>query len=127
MESMENKKDIEISSKINTEMRKIKPLFKNLSKERKRLVDRQLEQLAFLQVTLDRLVYEINNSDILENFSQGTQKFKRENPALRSYNATIKSYTALSKQLCELLPNDEKQKAGETLMQFITSPTLTRK
>lgn len=123
----ERKTEQEIEKEINAEMRKIKPLFKNISKERKTLIDRQIYQLAFIQVTLNRLVIEVNKSDILEDFIQGAQKFKRENSALRSYNATIKSYIALSKQLCEMLPNDEKQKAGEALMQFVTAPPAVKK
>lgn len=33
----------------------------------------------------------------MENFEQGSQKFKRESPAVKSYNATVKSFTMLSK------------------------------
>jgi hypothetical protein len=120
--STEKSEDIQIFAKIKAELRKVKPIFKNIGEEKKPLVDRQVQQLAFLQVTLDRLVEKVNTTDILEDFVQGEQCFKRENSALRSYNTTIKSYLAVSKQLCDLLPPEDKLKAGEALMQFITTP-----
>ena len=118
----ESSEELTIGKQIEAEQRRIKPLFKGIAKERRRLVEKQIAQLAFLQVTLDRLVEAVNDSDILEDFCQGAQQFKRENQALRSYNATIKSYLAVSKQLCELLPSEDKQRAGEALLQFVATP-----
>ena len=51
---------------------------------------------------------------------QNTAGVHFENPALKSYNTTIKSYTALFKQLLDLLPNTEAEKAGQALMMFAT-------
>lgn len=115
-------KELSIDQRINAEVRKIKPLFKNLDKDKKRFIDKQIYQLAFLQVTLDRLTEAVNTTAILEDFKQGSQEFKRDNTALRQYNATIKGYISLSKQLCELLPNTEIQKAGQALMSFVAAP-----
>ena len=39
---------------------------------------------------------------------QGAYSIDRENPALRSYNTSIKNYQSLIKQITELLPKDEK-------------------
>ena len=46
---------------------------------------------------------------------------RRENPALKSYNSTIKSYSALLKQLLEQLPQSERKAAGEEIMSFVTT------
>ena len=105
--------------KIKHEIKKIRPLFEKIAADRKSLVERQIAQLAFLQVTLDRLVIEVNNGEILEDFIQGAQMFKRENSALKSYNSTIKSYVLVSKQLCEMLPPGDSERAGAQLMQFL--------
>jgi hypothetical protein len=105
--------------KIKAEIKKIRPLFEKIDKERKSLVERQIAQLAFLQVTLDRIVDEVNCSDILEDFCQGSQMFKRENSALKSYNSTIKSYLCVTKQLCEMLPPGDSERAGAQLMAFL--------
>lgn len=121
------KTDIPIEKKISSAERKVKAFFKNLPTEKLKFIEPLIHQLAFIQVTLDRIVEEINNSDILEDFEQGSQKFKRENPALKSYNATVKSYTLLSKQLVDMLPDTEAKRAGEALMGFVTQPPKLRK
>ena len=60
--------------------------------------------------------------DLIEDFVQGAQKMRRESPALRAYNTTIKSFSTLTNQLISLLPEKEKKTAGDELMQFITKP-----
>ena len=72
--------------------------------------------------SLERLADEINNGDLIEDFVQGAQKLRRESPALRAYNTTIKSFSALTNQLVALLPEKEKKSAGDELMSFITKP-----
>jgi hypothetical protein len=79
-------------------------------------------QLNETSVTLERLADEINNGDLIEDFVQGAQKLRRESPALRAYNTTIKSFSALTNQLVALLPEKEKKSAGDELMSFITKP-----
>ena len=110
------------ADKIATKKRKIAKLFRELPPEKKQFADSLIEQFAVSTVTLERLVEEINNSDLIEDFVQGSQKLRRENPALKSYNATVKSFTALSKSLLDLLPEKTQKQAGEELMNFATKP-----
>lgn len=110
--------DLPIDKRISKAERKIKSFFKNIDDEKKRFIAEPIHQLAVTQILLERLSEELENGDVIEWFEQGSQKIKRENPALKSYNATIKSYTALFKQLLDLLPNTEAEKAGQALMMF---------
>lgn len=110
------------AEKIAVKKRKIAKLFRELPPEKKQFADSLIEQFAVSTVTLERLVEEINNSDLIEDFVQGSQKLRRENPALKSYNATVKSFTALSKSLLDLLPEKTQKQAGEELMNFATKP-----
>ena len=110
------------AEKIAVKKRKIAKLFRELPPEKKQFADSLIEQFAVSTVTLERLVEEINNGDLIEDFVQGSQKFRRENPALKSYNATVKSFTALSKSLLDLLPEKTQKQAGEELMNFATKP-----
>ena len=87
------------AEKTEVKKRKIAKLFRELPPEKKQFAD-----------------------DLIEDFVQGTQKLRRENPALKSYNATIKSFTALSKSLLDLLPEKTQKQAGEELMNFATKP-----
>lgn len=114
--------DLDISSKIETKRKKIAKLFRELPAEKKQFADGLIYQFAVSTVTLERLVDEINNGELIEDFKQGSQSMRRENPALRSYNVTIKSFTALSKALLDLLPEKTQKQAGEELMNFATKP-----
>jgi len=108
--------------KIKTNERRIKRLFRDIEKDRRQFVDAIIYQFAFTTVTLERLVAELNAGDVLEHFEQGKQKFMRENPALKSYNTTVKSFTALANQLLNALPRPQQKSAGDELMSFITKP-----
>ena len=110
------------AEKTEVKKRKIAKLFRELPAEKKQFADGLIYQLAVTTVTLERLVEEINNGELIEDFVQGTQKLRRENPALKSYNTSIKSFTALSKSLLDLLPEKTQKQAGEELMNFATKP-----
>lgn len=115
-------KDLPNADKVEVKKRKIAKLFKELPDEKKQFADGLIYQLAVATVTLERLVDEINGGELIELFKQGSQELRRENPALKSYNATIKSFTTLSKSLLDLLPEKAQRQAGEELMNFATKP-----
>ena len=123
---MANKKipyeSLQTADKIEVKRKKIAKLFKDLPPEKQQFAEGLVYQFAVTTVTLERLVEEINGGDLIEDFKQGTQELRRENPALKSYNATIKSFTSLSKALLDLLPEKTQRQAGEELMNFATSP-----
>lgn len=119
--------DMTVEEKTKKVERRIKVLFREIPNEKRQFVDALIYQFSVTTVTLERLVEELNNGAILEDFTQGKQQFRRENPALKSYNTTIKSFTALTNQLIGLLPEPEKKSAGDELMSFITKPKGTGK
>lgn len=118
-----NHESLPIPEKIEAKKKKIARLFRELAPEKKQFADGLIYQFAVTTVTLERLVEEINSSALIEDFKQGTQELRRENPALKSYNTTIKSFTALSKNLLDLLPEKTQKQAGEELMSFASKPT----
>lgn len=114
--------DLETADKIKAKEKKIKKLFRELPPEKAQFADGLIYQFAVSTVTLERLVDEINSGDLIELFEQGAQRLRRENPALKSYNTTIKSFTALSKALLDLLPEKTQKQAGEELLNFMSRP-----
>ena len=116
-----NNADLSIEERIKKAEKKLKPFFAALDEEKKKFLAEPIHQLAVSQVLLERLSEEIANGDVIELFEQGKQKIRRENPALKSYNTTIKSYSALLKQLLEQLPQSDAKAAGVELMSFITT------
>lgn len=115
-------KILTIPEKIEAKRKKIKKLFNELPPERAQFAEGLIYQFAVTSVTLDRLVDEVNEGDVIENFKQGTQELRRENPALKSYNTTIKSFATLSKALLDLLPEKSQKQAGEEIMNFAAKP-----
>ena len=115
--------ELSVSEKIEAKKKKIKRLFREMPPEKRQFAEGLINQFAVTSVTLERLADEINNGDLIEDFVQGAQKLRRESPALTSYNATIKSFTTLSKALLDLLPEKTQKQAGEELLSFATKPT----
>lgn len=115
-----------VEARISSADKKITKFFKALSDDKQKFLAPTIHQLAVMQVTLERLAEEINNGDIVELFEQGSQQFYREKPALKSYNATVKSYTALFKQLVDMLPDSDANEAGAALMNFVAKPPKSK-
>lgn len=95
-----------------------KKLFKPIGEDKISAYDDLLKNIAFMTFTLNTLQNEIKEKGVVEKFEQGSQNFLRENPALKSYNTTIKNYISAVKQLNDLLPEKEDKKVGEDLIKF---------
>ena len=105
---------------ISKEIRKLRRLFKNLPKDKKKAAEGLIQEAAFMKVTLEETRYIIDCEGIIENFEQGAQKFKREHPATKVYNTMINRYAAVCKQLFEMLPDPGADKQAEDeLMAFV--------
>ena len=116
-----NNSDLPIEERIKKAEKKLKTFFASLDEERLKFLSEPIHQLATSQVILERLSEEIAKGDVIELFENGKQKMRRENPALKSYNSTIKNYSVLLKQLLEQLPQSEGKAAGEELMAFVVT------
>ncbi len=82
----------------------LEQLFKDTAMEKQALVSSLIEQYAFMYVQLKKMNEIIEKEGPIEKFKQGKQQFMREQPALKSYNTTMKTYNATTKQLSEFLP-----------------------
>lgn len=49
---------------------------------------------------------------------QGAYDIERTNPALQGYNVTIKNYTAVIKQLNDMLPSTKQNNSVEAFKDF---------
>lgn len=105
---------------INKEMRKLRRLFKNLPKDKRKAAEGLLQEAAFMKATLEETRHIIDQEGILEHFEQGAQKFLREHPATKVYNTMINRYAAVCKQLFDMLPDPDASKQAENeLMAFV--------
>lgn len=102
--------------KINTELKEI---LRKVPEDKKSIAGRLADELVFMQETLADLKQQVKDKGTVEHFEQGKQSFLRENPALRSYNTTLKQYAALYKQLCDLLPKEEAGQKSNPVYDFL--------
>lgn len=102
--------------KISTEL---KDILEKIPQDKQTIAGRLADELIFMQATLADLKKQIKEYGTVELFEQGKQKFLRESPALKSYNTTIQRYSALYKQLCDLLPKEQEAEKANALYDFL--------
>ena len=77
-----------------------------LENDSKELATSLLNEIKFMNNTLEELKREINEKGVITDMPQGAYSIKRSNPALQTYNQLIKNYTSCIKQLNDLLPSN---------------------
>ena len=122
-----NTEELTVGERICRAEKQIRKFFKNLPADKLKFVAEPIRQFAVTQITIHRLSEELEKGDVIELFEQGKQRLRRENPALKAYNTTVKSYTAQLKQLLDLLPNSEAEPAGQELMSFVLKAPTGKK
>ena len=97
---------------------KISNLFENVEENKKVIVTGLIEQESFMYVQLKDLNEIINKKGSVEKFKQGKQEFDRERPATKTYNAMLKNYNLVIKQLIENLPNKKPLDPDDEFEEF---------
>ena len=82
----------------------IKESIESLPKDKQELCNNILNELIFMEETLDSLKKEIQAKGVVVPMCQGKYSIERTNPALNQYNTTMKNFTGCIKQLNDLLP-----------------------
>ena len=78
-----------------------------------------LEELTFMKETMEELKATVQLHGATYIFKQGEQEYLKENPAMKSYNATVTKYNATLKQLLSLIP--EQTEESDAFMDFVTN------
>ena len=109
--------------RISKEMKKLEKIFENISEDKKELCRNLIKNAAFMAVTLNDLQSTIQEEGaIITGVNGNGFETTQEHPAQRSYNTMINRYSAVIRQLSDLLPDtkqDETKNAGETLAAFV--------
>jgi hypothetical protein len=90
------------------DLQKLKKTFEKEKSNRGKLALSLLDEAFFCGETLKKLKEKVNDDGVITIMTQGDYEIERENPALKSYNTTIKNYYTLIKQITDLLPIDKK-------------------
>lgn len=119
-----NSKELKEVPDYNKELKKLNKIFKNISKDKKDLVQKLIKSAAFMTVELTKLENYISIHGVSETYQNGENQYGTKTSTEASvYNTMIKNYTSIIKQLCELLPEGlPNTKEGNALMNFATKP-----
>lgn len=110
----------EKEKKIKKEIQKLQKIFKNIDADRKQVIQRQIENVAFMSVSLDELQKIINEKGYVETYQNGqNQSGVKETSEVRIYNTILKNFNSSLKQLIDLLPEQEVQQQADEFDNFL--------
>ncbi|MDX9917054.1 MAG: hypothetical protein RBT15_03470 [Gudongella sp.] len=115
---------IRVDERYKKELSKLRKLFKDINTDRKKLVERLIENAAFMHVLLQELQVDIKESGYKEEYQNGPNQFGyKRSIAVDLYQVTIKNYATIIKQLNSMIPEpvkDGKNDASD-ILEFIAS------
>lgn len=97
-------------AKKTADIKDLRKVFEAINDEKSKLALSLLDKAEFLEETLQELKARVKLDGVVTEMCQGDYTIERENPALKSYNTTVKNYTSVIKQLNDMLPTEEKPK-----------------
>ena len=97
----------------------LEEILERIPEDKKYIGRKIIDELIFMQETLTTLKRKIKEKGTEEEFVQGKQNFVRESTALRSYNTTVQRYSALYKQLTDLMPKTLEPEGSNAVYDFI--------
>lgn len=104
--------------KILTELDKLRDIFKDIDEDKRGIVDRLIENAAFMSEELTKLQEYIREHGCTEEYQNGANQFgKKKSSEVDVYNTMIKNYSSVIRQLIDLLPT--KSKEADELLSFI--------
>lgn len=99
-------------------IKELKNTFEELDNDKSRLALSLLDKAEFLEDTLEELKIKVKLNGVVTEMCQGDYSIERENPALKSYNTTVKNYTSVIKQLNDMLPDQEENPKDDGFESF---------
>ena len=99
-----------MAKKKDVDLKALREIFQENDTAKSKLALSLLDKAEFMEETLKILQEKVKQDGVVTSMCQGSYEIDRENPALRSYNTTIKNYTSVIKQLNDMLPAQENPK-----------------
>lgn len=105
-----NKKILTVDDRIKKEKRELTKLFKNIEPNKKKIIDRLIDRAAFLKVQMEDLEISIKENGWEEEYQNGAnQKGVKRSASGDVYLQLIKNFTAINKQLTDMVPMAERK------------------
>lgn len=90
------------------ELRKLKRIFKDIPDSKKKVVEKLMDNAAFMAEQLEFLQEDINEKGYISEYKNGENQWgTKKAPEVEIYIALTKNYSGIIKQLLELVPKTE--------------------
>lgn len=94
-------------------------VFGKLDENRKKTVDKLLDNAAFMAIQLEELREIIGEKGFVSEYQNGENQWgTKKSPEVEVYLSMIKNYTTIINSLCAMLPEDNP--AASKLLDFVT-------
>lgn len=105
---------------IREEYERLMEVFKDLPPDKLTVVDGLISQAAFMRVTLNRLQDTIKGAELTEAYQNGeTQSGFKQSAELQAYNALVKNYSTIIRQLVQHIPKTADRPASNQLLALL--------
>ena len=118
--------DKQRKNKIKNELQRLNDIFVDIETNKKKTVEKLIEDAAFMAVTLEETRKIIARDGVIEPYQNGeNQKGNKKSSAVEVYDKMVNTYSRVIKQLCDLIPakiefnTDTEEDPAEELLAFV--------
>lgn len=114
---------IQKDARIVKEEKRLREIYKDISKDKMAIIDGLIQRAAYMRVTLEDWEKDIMENGYIEMFSQSDklEPYERERPVTRLYNTLNKNYQSIIKQLSDLLPKEVPKNEDDGFDEFVNN------
>lgn len=110
--------------RVKKERSKLIKQFNKIEKKRLKVVEKLIDNAAFMAVLLEDIQQKINENGYMVEYKNGENQYgTKKSPEIEVYNQTISNYSKTIKQLTDLLPDEvkleQKDSEKDKLIEFI--------
>ena len=110
---------LEREKKIKQEINRIKKLYKDLNKDKIKVVEGLVTEASFMKLSLEELRDDLFKNGHTELYENGSQSCTRERPESKIYATLIQRYSNVMKQLIDYMPTEVKSEEKDELLEFL--------
>lgn len=117
----EDMADLKKSTRIKREKNRLLKRYKALPKDSMDIIQGLIDRAAYMRISLEIMEIDLDENGFTEPFSQSdkVEPYDRERPIARLYNALVKNYQTVTKQLDDKLPKIELPPVDDGFDSFV--------
>lgn len=109
----------ERKKKIRKEAKRLEKIFENVDIIERNIAKNLINDAAFMYVTLEETKQIINRDGVIEEYQNGEhQRGRKKSSAVEVYDKMINTYSKVIKQLCDMIPGNERDDIAEDILAF---------